>query len=39
MKNWKVLRIWECEIKGKDLPEKLKVIPELINGISSHHKD
>ncbi len=27
-KNWKVVRIWECELKGGDLPSKLKFLME-----------
>ncbi len=26
-RGWKVIRIWECELKGNDLPAKLQLLP------------
>lgn len=27
-RRWVVIRIWECELKGKNFPEKLKILLE-----------
>lgn len=29
-RGWTVIRIWECELKGKELPDKVKLLQELL---------
>ncbi|MEB3175295.1 MAG: very short patch repair endonuclease [Cyanobacteriota bacterium] len=35
VKNWRVIRVWECELKGGELPEKLSVLRELTGNLTS----